>query len=70
VQSAVANGGPPLGIPNAASQRNEMIRELKEVTKSVQELRKELEGAEFNVKVTSMPAMRGSDASGSGDDGK
>ena len=63
-QSAIANGGPPPGIPNAAGQRNEMIRELKTISKSIREMQSDLNDAEFKVRVTSMPARRGDDDSG------
>ncbi|GEM_PF-2361030 len=45
------------GIPDAASQRLEMIRELRRISASVDSLRKDLDKREFNVKVTSMPPV-------------
>lgn len=46
------------GIPDAASQRLEMIRELRRISASMETLRKDLEQREFNVKVKSMPPVR------------
>ncbi|MCC6910030.1 MAG: hypothetical protein IT430_19010 [Phycisphaerales bacterium] len=46
------------GIPDAASQRLEMIRELRRISASMETLRRDLEKREFNVKVTSMPPVK------------
>lgn len=46
------------GIPDAASQRLEMIRELRRMNAGLEALRKDLEKREFSVKVLSMPAVR------------
>lgn len=55
--SAIA-GQQQVGIPDAGSQRLEMIRELRRLNANVDALRKSIEKSEFNVKVTSMPPVR------------
>lgn len=53
-----AVAGQPVGIPDAGSQRLEMIRELRRLNANVDSLRKLIEKREFEVKVTSMPPVR------------
>lgn len=45
-----------MGIPDAGAQRYEMIRELRRISNGMEDLRRDLEKREFNVKVISMPA--------------
>lgn len=44
-------------LPDAASQRIEMIRELKRLNHNITALRNDLASQEFNVRVKSMPSM-------------
>ncbi|MFG0331366.1 MAG: hypothetical protein ACF8PN_15875 [Phycisphaerales bacterium] len=54
VASAEATG-PKGGIPDAGSQRLEMIRELRRLNDSVGELGQRLDKGQFKVEVTKMP---------------
>ncbi len=56
--STALAGQPQTGIPDAGSQRMEMIRELRRLNASVEALRRSIEKSEFSVKVTSMPPVR------------
>ena len=47
-----------VGIPDAGSQRLEMIRELRRLNANIDALRKSLEKHEFEVKVISIPPVR------------
>ncbi len=55
---AAVAGLQPVGIPDAGSQRLEMIRELRRLNANVDSLRKLIEKSQFEVKVTSMPPVR------------
>ena len=52
-----AQAGFGAGIPDAASQRLQMIQELRDLNQGLEELRKQLEKSEIKVKVTSMPQV-------------
>lgn len=54
--SAVA-GGPRGGVPNAADQRLEMIRELRDLNAALRDLESQMQ-SELKVEVTSMPRVR------------
>ena len=56
--TAEAGGPRVLGIPNAAEQRLDMIKELRKLNATVADMRKEMDRVEFRVKVTSMPKVR------------
>jgi len=55
---AALAGQPRAGIPDAGSQRLEMIRELRRLNANIDALRKSIEKREFEVKVISMPPVR------------
>lgn len=50
----------PSGIPDPGEQRNEQIKQLRELNEQIKAMRTELKDMEFRVNVLSMPA--GSDA--------
>lgn len=56
--AATARADEPRGIPDAGSQRNEMIRELRRLNEQMEALRKDFDERVLNVKVTEMPPVK------------
>lgn len=53
-QTAEAQSPPRIKVPNAADQRQKMIKALNDVKKSVDSTRKLLEGGKLKVRVTNL----------------